>query len=178
MCFPKTSVSIYVFRFRKFFLYWWVGLNHRPDAYKASALTTELHQYSVIKNTELHTETPFGNCLMDTPLIPISYPLYDYWLSVPITSSTLDVCGNKSCFVHGILQSTVTPTVPIPICNRGFTLVVLTHLTRHPVSFREHLCLILKNSTWEKNALLFWWSLRDLNPRPADYESAALTKLS
>lgn len=70
---------------------------------------------------------------MDTPLIPISYPLYDYWLSVPITSSTLDVCGNKSCFVHGILQSTVTSTVPIPICNRGFTRVVLTHLTRHPV---------------------------------------------
>ena len=69
------------FVFRKIFLYWWVGLNHRPDAYKASALTTELHQYFV----EYHTGTPFGNYLMDIPLYPLllvicsDYKQHTWW---------------------------------------------------------------------------------------------------
>lgn len=82
---------------------------------------------------------------MDTPLIPISYPLYDYWLSVPITSSTLDDCGNKSCFVHGILQSTVTPTVQNTYLQSRFYI-------RRADPFNKTSCVV--QGIWENNLCL------------------------
>ena len=119
------------FVFRKIFLYWWVGLNHRPDAYKASALTTELHQYFV----EYHTGTPFGNYLMDIPQYPSNTHCVVIGYLFRLQAAHLMMWKKSLTLFTVICHSPLLQPYRQPISNRGFTSVVLTHLIRHPVIF-------------------------------------------